>query len=240
LQAHAEGGGTRAFGECSHAEGSGTKADTNGHAEGCYTSAYVYGHAEGYHTSATMTAAHAEGEYTIAGDGAMHVGGKYNKTSANAAFVIGNGTNSNRSDAFVVDWNGNVSAGGEKLNNVLYKPFSYSANTNTTYLNKSFYMFKPGDLNHIDRFYQVMGFVTLAYYFNSTTASLALVPWNNNSYYSPYDTQCSNIIVPGSAGTVTIPFQFTKTGGTTLPQCVAIKGNGNYSITAFQCIVQYK
>jgi hypothetical protein len=69
---------------------------------------------------------------------------------------------------------------------------------------------------------------------------LSLVPWNNNSYYSQYDSQCSNVIVPAAGGTVTIPFQFTKTGETILPKCVAIKGNGNHSITAFQCIVQYK
>ena len=137
--AFAEGIGSSAIGEGSHAEGgevhygmlSGTIASgTASHSEGVSTSAIGdYSHAEGFRTIASGDSSHSEGNGTsalgrqshAAGcetraiDAEMFVCGRANATTSGAAFVVGNGYCATAdmhvgSDAFIVDWNGVASA----------------------------------------------------------------------------------------------------------------------------------
>ena len=76
---HAEGGG-QAYGSFSHAEGRGTASGDTSHAEGTGTQANGdYSHAEGYSTSATSHYSHAEGYNTIASASYSHAEGYQTK-----------------------------------------------------------------------------------------------------------------------------------------------------------------
>ena len=105
----AQGDGTTASGNYSHAEGKGTSAQNDSsHAEGNTTIASgKYSHAEGEQTQASGESSHAEGYYTIASADYQTAAGRYN-TAANSTdyFVIGNGSIGNRKDAFGVNANG--------------------------------------------------------------------------------------------------------------------------------------
>lgn len=128
---HAEGYECHAYnGGAGHAEGWGTKSYGNGtHSEGWYTvAASAYSHAEGYYTRADGYGSHTSGAYTKATRDYQTVIGKYNANhstntifdSGDYAFIIGNGTNNNsasRSNALTVDWNGNLWCAG-KVNDV--------------------------------------------------------------------------------------------------------------------------
>ncbi len=119
---HAEGYDCHAYnGGAGHAEGWGTKSYGNGtHSEGWYTvAASAYSHAEGYYTRADGYGSHTSGAYTKATRDYQTVIGKYNANhstntifdSGDYAFIIGNGTDNNsasRSNALTVDWNGKV------------------------------------------------------------------------------------------------------------------------------------
>lgn len=99
---HAEGEGTKAFGDCSHAEGYNTTASgTSSHAEGGGVKAIgKYSHAEGYSTNAQCKSQHVQGEYNILDTvGSETTRGKY-------THIVGNGTFDKRSNAHTLDWNG--------------------------------------------------------------------------------------------------------------------------------------
>lgn len=82
VNSHAEGKGTAAVGNYSHAEGLRTNArGVNSHAEGQETEAVGdYSHAEGFQTHANKNNSHAEGSATVADGGASHAEG--NETEA--------------------------------------------------------------------------------------------------------------------------------------------------------------
>lgn len=123
---HAEGYECHAYnGGAGHAEGWGTKSYGNGcHSEGWYTVAEgSYSHAEGYYTKAEGYASHTGGTYTRATRNYQTVIGQYNANystntifdSGDYAFIIGNGTDNNkasRSNALTVSWNGNLYCAG--------------------------------------------------------------------------------------------------------------------------------
>lgn len=77
VNSHAEGKGTAAVGNYSHAEGLRTNArGVNSHAEGQETEAVGdYSHAEGFQTHANKNNSHAEGRITVADGGASHAEG---------------------------------------------------------------------------------------------------------------------------------------------------------------------
>lgn len=119
----AEGGGTTASGQYSHAEGVVTTASGDySHAEGSNTTASgSSSHAEGTSTTASGIASHAEGTSTIASSDYQHAQGKFNIEDVNDKYadIIGNGTSdSARSNAATVSWDGiswsqtDVRAGG--------------------------------------------------------------------------------------------------------------------------------
>ena len=119
----AEGGGTTASGQYSHAEGVVTTASGDySHAEGTSTTASgSYSHTEGIGTTASGNASHAEGQYTTASSDYQHAQGKFNIEDVNDKYadIIGNGTSpSARSNAATVSWDGiswsqsDVRAGG--------------------------------------------------------------------------------------------------------------------------------
>ena len=119
----AEGGGTTASGQYSHAEGVVTTASGQySHAEGGGTTASgQYSHAEGVVTTASGITSHAEGNSTIASSDYQHAQGKFNIEDVNDKYadIIGNGTSlSARSNAATVSWDGiswsqtDVRAGG--------------------------------------------------------------------------------------------------------------------------------
>ena len=86
---HAEGAGTTASGLYSHAEGASTTASGNGsHAEGASTKALgSNSHAEGYYTTASNLSSHAEGAGTTASSRYQHAQGKYNIEDANDKYA---------------------------------------------------------------------------------------------------------------------------------------------------------
>ena len=119
----AEGGGTTASGQYSHAEGVATTASGDySHAEGTSTTASgSYSHTEGIGTTASGNASHAEGQYTTASSDYQHAQGKFNIEDVNDKYadIIGNGTTpADRSNAATISWEGitwsktDVRAGG--------------------------------------------------------------------------------------------------------------------------------
>lgn len=84
------------------------------HTEGVDTTASgSISHAEGGYTVASGTYSHAQNYGTRASGQAQTAIGRYNDNDPNNAFEIGNGTADNaRSNAFAVDWDGNLTAGG--------------------------------------------------------------------------------------------------------------------------------
>lgn len=83
VNSHAEGKGTSAVGNYSHAEGLRTKANgVNSHAEGQETEASGdYSHAEGFQTHANKNNSHAEGRITVADGVASHAEGNETESS---------------------------------------------------------------------------------------------------------------------------------------------------------------
>lgn len=110
VAATAEGAGTTATANYSHAEGNSTTASGES------------SHAEGYYTTASGNYSHAEGNNTVAQRRSQHVFGEYNvldttgsTTSQKGSYVeiVGNGTsNSYRSNARTLDWSGNETLAG--------------------------------------------------------------------------------------------------------------------------------
>lgn len=100
----AEGKGTVASGEYSHAEGHKTLAF--GEAS----------HAEGWNTTVSGFYSHAEGLGTIASGFSSHVQGKNNliDQNNNYAHIVGNGNSyEERSNAHTLDWDGNAWFAGD-------------------------------------------------------------------------------------------------------------------------------
>lgn len=124
IGAHAEGWGSKATGNYSHAEGSSKATNEYSHSEGVLSTASGYvSHAEGQstasgqysHAEGTSTASggysHTEGIGTIASSRYQHVQGTYNvEDSSNVyAHIVGNGENTTaKSNAHALDWNGNA------------------------------------------------------------------------------------------------------------------------------------
>ena len=129
----AEGMGTSALSEATHAEGYFTKVSSgaqhshaeghytvvdgiDSHAEGVFTNASGYGcHAEGGRTVASGEYSHTEGSGTTAINEYEHANGIYNVSrydsmvSGSTLFTIGNGTDeNNRHNAFEVRRNGDI------------------------------------------------------------------------------------------------------------------------------------
>ena len=114
---HAEGNRTTASGESSHAEGAGTFANGDySHAEGFATSARGHcSHTEGDNTTTYGLFSHAEGMGTVASAKSQHVQGEYNIPDAGTptergmyADIVGNGKSSRvLSNAYTLDWDGN-------------------------------------------------------------------------------------------------------------------------------------
>ena len=94
VNSHAEGKGTSAVGNYSHAEGLRTKArGVNSHAEGQDTEAVGdYSHAEGLQTHANKNNSHAEGRVTVADGGASHAEGSETQASGDSSHAEGQGT----------------------------------------------------------------------------------------------------------------------------------------------------
>lgn len=94
VNSHAEGKGTAAVGNYSHAEGLRTNArGVNSHAEGQETEAVGdYSHAEGFQTHANKNNSHAEGRITVADGGASHAEGNETQASGNYSHAEGQKT----------------------------------------------------------------------------------------------------------------------------------------------------
>lgn len=94
VNSHAEGKGTAAVGNYSHAEGLRTNArGVNSHAEGQETEAVGdYSHAEGFQTHANKNNSHAEGRVTVADGGASHAEGSETQASGDYSHAEGNST----------------------------------------------------------------------------------------------------------------------------------------------------
>lgn len=90
----AEGVGTTASGEYSHAEGSGSiSSGRHSHAEGNRTMASsIASHAEGYHTTATGLYSHTEGYSTTASGATSHAQGGFNYDDSSFIDMVGVGT----------------------------------------------------------------------------------------------------------------------------------------------------
>lgn len=90
----AEGSGTAALGDYSHAEGNNTTASGQySHAEGNNTTAEgKYSHAEGHGTTASGNYSHAEGFATTASDNSSHAEGNNTNASGNYSHAEGCGT----------------------------------------------------------------------------------------------------------------------------------------------------
>ena len=94
VNSHAEGKGTAAVGNYSHAEGLRTNASgVNSHAEGQETEAVGdYSHAEGFQTHANKNNSHAEGRITVADGGASHAEGNETQASGDSSHAEGTRT----------------------------------------------------------------------------------------------------------------------------------------------------
>ena len=94
VNSHAEGKGTSAVGNYSHAEGLRTNArGLNSHAEGQETEAVGdYSHAEGFQTHANKNNSHAEGRITVADGVASHAEGNETQASGDYSHAEGNST----------------------------------------------------------------------------------------------------------------------------------------------------
>ena len=94
VNSHAEGKGTAAVGNYSHAEGLRTNArGVNSHAEGQETEAVGdYSHAEGFQTHANKNNSHAEGRITVADGGASHAEGGETQASGDYSHAEGQKT----------------------------------------------------------------------------------------------------------------------------------------------------
>ena len=92
VNSHAEGKGTAAVGNYSHAEGLRTNArGVNSHAEGQETEAVGdYSHAEGFQTHANKNNSHAEGRITVANGEASHAEGGETQASGDYSHAEGN------------------------------------------------------------------------------------------------------------------------------------------------------
>lgn len=112
--AHAEGSGTIASGDSSHAEGGSDATGNWSHAEGngSVSSGYA-AHAEGYGTTASGDYSHSEGRDTIANGEHQHVQGRHNIEDSTLAHIVGNGIYNGRSNAHTLDWNGNAWFSGD-------------------------------------------------------------------------------------------------------------------------------
>ena len=93
-QCHAEGSNTQAIGYNCHAEGSNTLAlRQNSHAEGSSTKARaLYAHAEGWGSIADGSASHSEGQETLAEGSCSHAEGIKTKAKGTCSHTEGNGT----------------------------------------------------------------------------------------------------------------------------------------------------
>ena len=94
VNSHAEGKGTAAVGNYSHAEGLRTNArGVNSHAEGQETEAVGdYSHAEGFQTHANKNNSHAEGRITVADGVASHAEGGETQASGDYSHAEGQKT----------------------------------------------------------------------------------------------------------------------------------------------------
>ena len=94
VNSHAEGKGTAAVGNYSHAEGLRTNArGVNSHAEGQETEAVgANSHAEGFQTHANNNNSHAEGRITVADGNASHAEGGETQASGDYSHAEGNST----------------------------------------------------------------------------------------------------------------------------------------------------
>ena len=101
VNSHAEGKGTSAVGNYSHAEGLRTKASgVNSHTEGQETEAVGdYSHAEGFQTHANKNNSHAEGRVTVADGGASHAEGGETQASGDYSHAEGFQTHANKSNS---------------------------------------------------------------------------------------------------------------------------------------------
>ena len=101
VNSHAEGKGTSAVGNYSHAEGLRTKASgVNSHTEGQETEAVGdYSHAEGVQTHANKNNSHAEGRVTVADGGASHAEGGETQASGDYSHAEGFQTHANKSNS---------------------------------------------------------------------------------------------------------------------------------------------
>ena len=120
VNSHAEGKGTSAVGNYSHAEGLRTKASgVNSHAEGQETEAVGdYSHAEGFQTHANKNNSHAEGRVTVADGGASHAEGSETQASgdyshAEGQKTVASGSNSHTEGYNTKATNGNSHAEGQ-------------------------------------------------------------------------------------------------------------------------------
>ena len=97
VDAVAEGNGTKASGDYSHAEGQNTVASAlTAHAEGYVTKATAnYTHAEGGNTTASVQFAHAEGYNTTASHSCSHAEGSDTVASGKMSHAEGKGTVAN-------------------------------------------------------------------------------------------------------------------------------------------------
>lgn len=107
VNSHAEGKGTKAVGNYSHAEGLRTNArGVNSHAEGQETEAVGdYSHAEGFQTHANKNNSHAEGRITVADGGASHAEGGETQASGDYSHAEGQKTVASGSNSHTEGYN---------------------------------------------------------------------------------------------------------------------------------------
>lgn len=107
VNSHAEGKGTAAVGNYSHAEGLRTNArGVNSHAEGQETEAVGdYSHAEGFQTHANKNNSHAEGRITVADGGASHAEGGETQASGDYSHAEGQKTVASGSSSHTEGYN---------------------------------------------------------------------------------------------------------------------------------------
>jgi hypothetical protein len=107
VNSHAEGKGTAAVGNYSHAEGLRTNArGVNSHAEGQETEAVGdYSHAEGFQTHANKNNSHAEGRITVSDGGASHAEGNETQASGNYSHAEGQKTVASGSSSHTEGYN---------------------------------------------------------------------------------------------------------------------------------------
>jgi hypothetical protein len=107
VNSHAEGKGTAAVGNYSHAEGLRTNArGVSSHAEGQETEAVGdYSHAEGFQTHANKNNSHAEGRITVANGGASHAEGGETQASGDYSHAEGQKTVASGSNSHTEGYN---------------------------------------------------------------------------------------------------------------------------------------